>query len=526
MNMTEWNRLVAGLLEGTLTGREREALLAMCRESEEVLEATVSVVGMDRLLAPAMMDPTGELTVREIVLKLGAEEGGVTKETWRAIGRMGAVWRRNSARKFLAWAAAVVLLACGIAGWGISHSPVGVLSRVEGVDWLTEKGVTEDGTVTRGAKLAAMTGLVELRMTNGARVILEGPFDVEMSGRMSMRLNHGRMAANCPPSAKGFTVETREGSVMDLGTEFGVSASEDGETEVHVLAGMVKMNPEQGRKISLFEGEAAKVRGNKTRFGSADSSAFITKIPDGGEGGGYLHWDFDEGEGARAAGSGQYLAMGADSALTLEADVSDRYGFGKGTRPEWVEGVKGGALKFDGKGSFAESNYKGIEGALPRTVAMWLKLPKGDASAGQGILSWGSATEYGVWQISVDWSPERGTRGRLRVGTYAGRVVGTTDLCDGKWHHVAVVLGPGPKPGVAGNVLFYIDGRLEPISVRNSFHVDTNVGGPTGVVLGRHSVPVEGMRNFFSGMMDEVFIFDRALVHKEIVHLMNHHSAP
>lgn len=46
------------------------------------------------------------------------------------------------------------------------------------------------------------------------------------------------------------------------------------------------------------------------------------------------------------------------------------------------------------------------------------------------------------------------------------------------------------------------------------------------VVLGRHSVPVEGVRNFFGGTMDEVFIFDRTPVRKEIIHLMEHHSAP
>ncbi|RYD23945.1 MAG: hypothetical protein EOP87_26290, partial [Verrucomicrobiaceae bacterium] len=337
-----------------------------------------------------------------------------------------------------------------------------MLARSESVVWKEGSGIREGGQVKRGERLEALAGLLELRLSNGAKVILEGPFDVELKGRMDMKLNLGRLAVTCPPSARGFTVETREGKVVDLGTEFGMRASGDGTTEVHVLTGMVTMNATNRKAISLFEGDSLKVEGGSTSLGNADASAFITRIPDQSEKeGGFVHWSFDEGAGGAGADSGRYLAMGSDAAMKLRSDVSDTYGFGKGTPPRWVEGVRGSGLSFDGVGSYAESGYLGVEGALPRTVALWVKLPEGDPSAGQGILSWGSATEYGVWQIAVDWS-NQDTKGKLRIGTYGGRVVGTTDLCDGKWHHIAVVLGPGSRPGEPGNVLFYVDGKLEP----------------------------------------------------------------
>ncbi|MBX3742762.1 MAG: FecR domain-containing protein [Akkermansiaceae bacterium] len=522
---TEWNRLVAGLLEGTLTARERETLLAMCQESEEVLEATVGMVGIDRLLAPALTDPTGELTAREVMMRLGAGKG-MGEDGWRVIGSVGRALGREQRGKWLAWAALILLSLAG-AWWGKGLlEPVAMLARSESLVWEAGSGI-RDGQVKRGERLKALAGLLELRLSNGAKVILEGPFDVELKGRMDMKLNLGRLAVKCPPSARGFTVETREGKVVDLGTEFGMRASGDGTTEVHVLTGMVKMNAANRKTISLFEGDALKVEKGGTSLGTADASAFITRIPDQSEKeGGYVHWSFDEGAGEAGADSGRYLAMGSDAAMKLRSDVSNTYGFGIGTPPKWIKGVRGKALSFDGVGSYAESGYLGVEGALPRTVALWVKLPEGDSSAGQGILSWGSATEYGVWQIAVDWS-NQGTKGKLRIGTYGGRVVGTTNLCDGKWHHIAVVLGPGRRPGVPGNVLFYVDGKLEPISRREDFQVDTNVkSADSGVVLGRHSVPVPGLRNFFKGGMDEVFIFDRALVQKEIQHLMERHEAP
>jgi hypothetical protein len=521
----EWNRLVAGWLDGTLTPRERESLLAMCKESEEVLEATVEVVGIDRLLSPAITDPTGEITAREVMMRLGAGKG-MGESGWRVIDNVGQVLTREKRAKWLALAALVVLSLAGVWWAKLILEPVGIQARSESLVWEDGTGI-RGGQVKRGDHLKALAGLLELRLSNGAKVILEGPFDVEIKGRMEMKLNLGRLAVTCPPSARGFTVETREGKVVDLGTEFGMRASGDGTTEVHVLTGMVTMNPANQKTISLFEGDALKVKKGSTSLGTADASAFITRIPDRSEReGGYVHWSFDEGTGEVGADSGRYLAMGSDAAMKLRSDVSNAYGFGAGTPPQWVEGVRGKALSFDGVSSYSESGYVGIEGALPRTVAMWIRLPDGDPSAGQGILSWGSATEHGVWQIAVDWSNED-TKGKLRIGTYGGRIVGTTNLCDGKWHHIAVVLGPGSRPDVPGNVLFYVDGKLEPISKRENFRVDTNIRqSESGVVLGKHSVPVPKLRNFFKGGMDEVFIFDRALVQKEIQHLMKHHEAP
>ena len=522
---TDWNRLVAGLLDGTLTEGERQTLLAMCQESQEVLEATVELVGIDRLMAPAMTDPTGELAAREVMMRLGAGKG-MGESGWRVIGSVGQALGRERRGKWLA-CAALIFLSLGGAWWAkVMQEPVAMLARSESLVWEKGSGIRE-GQVKRGERLKALAGLLELRLNNGAKVILEGPFDVEMKGRMDMKLNFGRVAVKCPPSARGFTVETREGKVVDLGTEFGMRASGDGTTEVHVLTGMVTMNAPNRKTISLFEGDALKVKNGSTSLGSADASAFITRIPEQSErDGGFVHWSFDEGSGQVGGDSGRYLAMGSDAAMKLRSDVSNTFGFGIGKPPEWIKGVRGNALSFDGVGSFTESGYLGIEGALPRTVAMWVRLPEGDASAGQGILSWGSATEYGVWQIAVDWS-KKDTKGRLRIGTYGGRVVGTTDLCDGKWHHIAVVLGPGSRQEKQGNVLFYVDGKLEPISLRDDFRVDTNLRrAESGVILGRHSVPVPGLRNFFKGGMDEVFIFDRALVQKEIQHLMKHHDAP
>lgn len=122
---TEWNRLVAGLLAGTLSAHEHEALLAMCRESQEVLEETARVVGTERLLTPALTDPTGELTAREVVLRLSEGTGTATTESgWRMMGRLSGSSTERHYGKWLACAAALALLAGG--GWWMKQrlSPI------------------------------------------------------------------------------------------------------------------------------------------------------------------------------------------------------------------------------------------------------------------------------------------------------------------------------------------------------------------------------------------------------------------
>ena len=52
-------------------------------------------------------------------------------------------------------------------------------------------------------------------------------------------MKRGRLAADVPPSAKGFTVITPTGDAVDLGTRFGVDVPSSGSAEVHVFQGEV-----------------------------------------------------------------------------------------------------------------------------------------------------------------------------------------------------------------------------------------------------------------------------------------------
>lgn len=106
-------------------------------------------------------------------------------------------------------------------------------------------------------------GVVSLDFSNGARVSVEGPARIEVIHEMKVMLHRGVVTATIPESAIGFVVDTPAAHVVDLGTSFGVSVSEEGLTDVCVFDGEVEVSsPEKGLPEEtpqlLREGEAVR----------------------------------------------------------------------------------------------------------------------------------------------------------------------------------------------------------------------------------------------------------------------------
>jgi hypothetical protein len=188
-------------------------------------------------------------------------------------------------------------------------------------------------------------------------------------------------------------------------------------------------------------------------------------------------------------------------------------------------------IHFDGEGAHAESSYRGIGGNHPRTVAFWVRVPRDfDLSQGFAMISWGQFDNKDpgrVWQVSANPLEKDGPVGRLRVGVHGGQAIGTTDLRDDQWHHVAVVLYPAANPNFGQHVLLFIDGLMEPISRRVLGVIDTDVAQANhGVWLGRDVTSPSDNGRFFRGALDEVYIFDAALSQEEIRALMERNEPP
>jgi hypothetical protein len=93
------------------------------------------------------------------------------------------------------------------------------------------------GNVIGGESVILKSGAVQLRLGKRGRLILEGPAEVRFISDIELRVNYGKIVATFPGG--GLIVRTPTGTITDLGTEFGVSVSQEGSADVEVFEGRV-----------------------------------------------------------------------------------------------------------------------------------------------------------------------------------------------------------------------------------------------------------------------------------------------
>jgi hypothetical protein len=136
-----------------------------------------------------------------------------------------------------------------------------------------------------GQWLDFSSGLVEVTFVRGAVALVEGPARFRIIDDNSALLVKGKLCAEVPETATGFTVSTPSGEIIDLGTRFGVVVN-DGTTQTHVFKGEVRALPnvrgDRGEgAVRLVAGEAATMpvdRGELIR-GNADAERFAQQLP-------------------------------------------------------------------------------------------------------------------------------------------------------------------------------------------------------------------------------------------------------
>lgn len=181
-------------------------------------------------------------------------------------------------RKSVAWStlAACALIFFAISWWwqGASHpgeaEGFATVERGIGVANLTDGMKLRDGTHTLTA------GTVELLTGLGAKIIVEAPAEFRFESAQRLHMIRGRLAAEVPPAAKGFTVVTPSGDAIDLGTRFGVDVPEEGAAEIHVFEGeVIARTNGTSEELSLRAGDALTMKQGASSARDLRSSAFI-----------------------------------------------------------------------------------------------------------------------------------------------------------------------------------------------------------------------------------------------------------
>jgi hypothetical protein len=145
-----------------------------------------------------------------------------------------------------------------------------VLGRVAGLhDVVWSDGATPltfGDRIETGQVLDLASGVVELLLSSGAKVTIEGPARFEATSELEANLEVGKIAAAAPRVARGYTVLTPTAELVDIGTQFGVLVDDRGDSELHVFDGDVVA---RSRSVGA-SGELVHARENEAmRFKSA-----------------------------------------------------------------------------------------------------------------------------------------------------------------------------------------------------------------------------------------------------------------
>ncbi len=131
-------------------------------------------------------------------------------------------------------------------------------------------------------------GFAEIIFTKGARVIVQAPCNFTLCSPSKMSVEEGTIIAKVPREAIGFTIDTRNSSIKDFGTEFGVMVDSQARTEVHVFDGLIQLRSSgQGRsgrnQWELTRGRTAIVdNSGNLEIGSVQDRPrlFVHSLPD------------------------------------------------------------------------------------------------------------------------------------------------------------------------------------------------------------------------------------------------------
>jgi len=185
-----------------------------------------------------------------------------------------------------------------------------------------------------------------------------------------------------------------------------------------------------------------------------------------------------------------------------DSSVNGRHGTAMGD-PVFVAGKLGQAISLDGIDDYVEiTGYKGVLATNAFSITAWIKTTQSAAA----IVGWGST-------VNTERVEFRVNDNKLRVQHGAGNVQGDTDVNDGAWHHVALTIIENATISSSDTIL-WLDGQND--TIPNTDPDPFNIAAGDDVKIGRrHNTDAW----WFTGLFDDVRIYDRALTQEEIAWL-------
>lgn len=510
MNDLERMRQMAGaLIDGTARPPDADRLSSLLRERPELRDAYLGYLDTHAALCWQFRDQ--------------AAAAAPAKPSPAPAGP-----RRPDAEAWLPWlltgvAAAVALVALlwprgpmrvappgtGADGPESTGSIAALLVDEAGAEFAAGRG--PDGVRFGPGRYELLKGAVHLRFSQGADVVLAGPARLDVGGPQQIRLIDGKIRVIAPPTARGFTVATRDADFIDLGTEFGLSVQAGGgASDLYVFDGQVNVaDPRSGKVLSeVLGGKSLRSVDGKLMTSTALKEG---DFPTPGAIG-LKRWEEHEQEMRkdrtllaffpfRRAGDESVLVNGAEQGAMADGRIV-------GSR--WTTGrwPGKGALLLDGDMDHVQIDVPGEHREL--TIAAWIKVERLDFVL-NAILNSDGAEPGGMhFQLNRQGFPRGGV---IVHGNFQDRVVGEP-VPLGKWTHVASVLSARSR-----SQQIFVNGVL---ARERRWGID-QLARPGACRIGNWLADPKDRfpARAFRGQIDELAVWGRALPQNELKRLVD-----
>jgi hypothetical protein len=403
---------------------------------------------------------------------------------------------------------------------------VAVLVHAPNAAWEDVETAPRTGAPLAPGWLRLKSGFAQLEFYSGATVILEGPAEFELISRMEGYCKRGKLRATVPPHAHGFAIRTPKLELVDLGTDFGIQVDEGQRTEVHVFTG----------KVELYDADSNRAADSRKELTTGQGLLFkdpgmTNAVPTTA---GVFHTARDlvaHTEAQTRRRHEQWLATSFK--LRTDPALVAYYPF-QAAEP-WSRTLPDEARDhqepFDGAivgATWSEGRWPGKQGLEFKQVSDRVRVHIPGEFTSLTLMAWvridGLPNLNNSLLMSDGWEPgelhwQIINNGMLVLGVqsdpksrgwhYDSPEVLTPDYF-GRWIHLAMVYNQD-----AGLVTHYLEGRpvaVLPIPVDLPLRLGDAEIGNWNIASHKNITPVR----FFSGCMDEIMVFSRALSEQEI----------
>ena len=503
--------------ESNLSSRDMNRLAELAEKMRDDALADSEVAELETLLAESAAAREAFAGLALLTTELRHVHGRFTCAVPAEARRPGVT--RLIFHRWLSLAVAACLTLSAVAIWRYfprstaRGGPVATISNASGPTLLADERVTSAavGSTLRGGALRLTSGVLELTYPNGVVVVLESPARFDLRGATTLWLAEGNATAKVPSTAIGFTIETPSASIVDLGTEFGVSVGAKS-SEVHVFKGEVLIKSEnEPDSLRLAENRASRIDlQTRTPTGiNFEPERFMRTLDE--PGGTYRDL-------IRQNDPVAYYRMRLTPDDTRLVDVSGRHLDGRivrGTSERMAApGKIGGGLR--------------LGGPTTRSYAIVPDFPR--ASSALTVCAWVRAESRPRWaSIAKNWAKDRGVNGggQFHFGLWHDAGDLEVHVHDAEGHEVGV-RDTVPLPlGEWQFVAFTFDGTALRL-FRNGREVGSSPctsllqAGPAALALGVKldaggTQPETNTPGFWDGTLDELAVFHRALTPEQIL---------